>query len=356
MLSLLSIIIGIVFVMLLFSLLASTVMELLAGYLSLRGRHLVRAIQGMVGSDVTADFIKHPFFQQLSAGSKERTRLDGKKRALPSYITGSTFSAILLDIMEIDNRDDLKAKIDSLPDGASKKLAQFLYRQTNGELIEFKKKLEEWFGEVMDRASGAYKRNSQRWLVGIGLALAVIFNADVINIYHNLSVNSALRDVVADAATTFVNTQPVPTAPNLDNPDIAAARQKIGQLVNENIATIASPLGLGWDNVDWSQVNGKWWLYKIIGWITTALGISLGATFWFEALKKLVSLRAAGPPPAAAPMTTTTVTQTTPAPAQAIVSTGGALTQPEPASVFESVKRAPARPSKKTGSRKKRPS
>lgn len=349
----LQIVIGIVFVMLLFSLLASTVMELLAGYLSLRGRQLVRAIQGMVGPDVTGDFLRHPFFQQLAAGSKERTRFAGARRALPSYITGSTFSAILLDIMEIDNRDDLKARIDNLPEGASKKLAQFLYKQTNGEVIEFKKKLEDWFGEVMDRASGSYKRNAQRWLVGIGLALAVLFNADVINIYHNLSVNSALRDMVANAATAFANTQQAPVAPNLDNPDIDAARQKIGQLVNENIATIASPLGLGWDNVDWSQTNGKWWLYKIIGWITTALGVSLGATFWFEALKKLVSLRAAGPPPAAAPMTTTTVTQTTPAPAQAIVSSGGALTQPEPPGVFESVKRAPAKAPKKAAARKK---
>lgn len=353
MLAMLQIVIGIVFVMLLFSLLASTVMELLAGYLSLRGRQLVRAIQGMVGPEATGAFLQHPFFQQLAAGSKERTRFGGKKRALPSYINGGTFSAILLDIMEIDTRDDLKAKIDTLPEGASKKLAQFLYKQTNGDVIEFKKKLEDWFGEVMDRASGSYKRNSQRWLIGIGLALAVIFNADVITIYHNLSMNSALRDMVADAATSFANTQAAPTAPNLDNPDIAAARQKIGQLVNDNIATIASPLGLGWDNVDWSQVNGKWWLYKLIGWLTTALGVSLGATFWFEALKKLVSLRASGPPPAAAPMTTTTVTQTTPAPAQAIVSSGGALTQPEPDTVFESARqRKPSAPKKPSGRKK----
>lgn len=351
MLAMLQIVIGIVFVMLLFSLLASTVMELLAGYLSLRGRQLVRAIQGMVGSDVTSNFLNHPFFQQLAAGSRERTRFAGKKRALPSYITGSTFSAILLDIMEIDNRDDLKARIESLPEGASKKLAEFLYKQTNGDVIEFKKKLEEWFGEVMDRASGSYKRNAQRWLVGIGLALAIIFNADVIHIYHNLSVNSSLRDMVADAATVFVNTQPAPTAPNLDNPNMAEARQKIGQLVNDNIGAIASPLGLGWDSVDWSEANGKWWLYKIVGWLTTALGVSLGATFWFEALKKLVSLRAAGPAPTA---TTTTVTQTSAAPVQTTVTSGGALTQPEPEGVFESVKRSGAAPPKKPSRSKSR--
>ena len=352
MLAILSTVIGIVFVMLLFSLLASSIMELVAGFLSLRGQQLVKAISGMVGQDTCAEFIKHPFFQQLAAGSRERTRLGGKKRALPSYISAGTFSSVLLDIMEIDSKTDVEAKINSLPEGASKKLAQFLYKQSNGQLVDLKLKVENWYGEVMDRASGAYKRNSQRWLISIGLVLAMLFNADVITIYHNLSVNATLNNMVADAATTFVNTQPAPTAPNLDNPDMAAAQQKIGQLVNQNIGALASPLGLGWDSVDWSQVNGKWWLYKVIGWLTTALGISLGASFWFEALKKLVSIRASGPPPAAAAATTTTITQTTPAPAQTMVSSS-MLTQPEPPAVLESFKPRIAEPPKKSARAKK---
>jgi hypothetical protein len=345
MIAILSTVIGIVFVMLLFSLLASTVMELIAGFLSLRGRQLIMAIRSMIGAAATKDFVHHPFFQQLAVGSKERARLGGKKNALPSYINASTFSSILLDIMEIDNDEELVARIEALPEGPSKKLAQFLYKQSDGRLIDLKKKVEEWFGEVMDRASGAYKRTSQRWLVGIGLVLAVMFNADVINIYHNLSINATLSNTLADQAAAFVANQPAPTVANLENPDISAAREKIGQLVNENIAALESPLGLGWDTVNPSEMNGKWWLYKIIGWLTTALGVSLGATFWFEALKKLVSLRAAGPAPAPAPMTTTTVTQTTPAAAQATVSTGSALTTPPADNVLE---RTPAKPKSRT--------
>lgn len=352
MLAILATVIGIVFVMLLFSLLASSVMELLAGFLSLRGQQLVKAISGMVGQDTCAEFIKHPFFQQLAAGSRERTRIGGKKRALPSYVSAGTFSSVLLDIMEIDSDADVVEKINALPEGASKKLAQFLYKQSNGQLVDLKLKVENWYGEVMDRASGAYKRTSQRWLIGIGIVLAVVFNADVITIYHNLSINASLNNMVADAATTFVNTQPAPTAPNLDNPDMAAAQQKIGQLVNQNIGAIASPLGLGWDSVDWSQVNGKWWLYKVIGWLTTALGISLGASFWFEALKKLVSIRASGPPPATAAATTTTITQTTQAQAQTMVSSS-MLTQPEPPAVLESFKPRIAEPPKKSARAKK---
>lgn len=324
MISIISTVIGIVFVMLLFSLLASSILELIAGILSLRGRQLLQAIQNMIGRDSAREFVEHPFFQQLAVDSNQHAKIAGMKTALPSYITASTFTNILMDIMSIDSSTDLEARINALPDGPSKKLAQFLYKQTNGELVELKQKVGEWFNEVMDRASGAYKRSSQRWLVGIGMVLAVLFNVDVVNVYHNLSINATLSNMVADQATTFINTQPAPVAPRLDNPDIAAAKQKISSLVNNNIAALESPLGLGWDTVDWDQTTDfKFWLYKIIGWLTAALGVSLGATFWFEALKKLVSIRSSGPPPAPAPA---------PAPP------ASTLTKPEPDTVLESTK------------------
>lgn len=354
MLAMLQIIIGIVFVMLLFSLLASTVMEFIAGFLSLRGRQLAMAIQSMIGSETGKEFVKHPFFQQLAVGSKESSSRFGKRKVmLPSYVNSSTFSSVLLDVLELDSTQALEAKISAMDDSSLKKVMQFLYKQTGGDALAFKLKVEEWFNEVMDRASGVYKRNSQRWLFMVGLGIALVFNADVIMVYHNLSVNSTLRETVEKAATSFVNTQPPTAATLAEYPNLDESRKKIGTLVNENIAAFESPLGLGWSVVDWSKVDTRWWLYKIVGWLTTALAISLGATFWFDVLKKLINIRAAGPAPAPAPMTTTTVTQTTPAPAQTVVSAGSALTQPEPSSVFESVKRTPVKRPKKTSATKK---
>jgi hypothetical protein len=345
----LQIVIGIVFVMLLFSLLASTVMEFIAGFLSLRGRQLAMAIHGMIGSETGQKFVQHPFFQQLSIGSKERTgRFGNKKITLPSYINSSTFSAILLDLLDSSSPQEVENRINALDDSPLKKVLLFLHKQSGGDAIAFKLKVEEWFNEVMDRASGVYKRNSQRWLFVIGLAIALIFNADAIMVYHNLSVNSTLRETVERTATNFMATQPPPASSLAEYPNLDESRKKIGALVNENIAALESPLGLGWSMVDWAKADFRWWLYKLVGWLTTALAISLGATFWFDVLKKLINVRAAGPAPVPAPMTTTTVTQVTPAPAQTIVAAGSALTQPEPSSVFESAKRAPAKPARKS--------
>jgi hypothetical protein len=93
----------------------------------------------MIGSDGTSQFIKHPFFRQLAAGSSENVTDNGKKVSLPSYISANTFSSVLLDILEIDPSSDLKLKIEALPEGPQKELAMFLYKKTGNDLVALKK-------------------------------------------------------------------------------------------------------------------------------------------------------------------------------------------------------------------------
>jgi hypothetical protein len=290
MLAMLSIVIGIVFVMLLFSLLATTTMELLSAVFSMRGSHLIGCLKEMLGPHVS-QFTQHPYYQQLAGGSKQ----DGKKNSSPSYIAPGTFSAILSDVLLQSDGTDIEKKIDALPDDKQKELVRFLYRQSNGQLGHFKIRLEEWYNEVMDRASGAYKRKTKNYLLILGLIIALVFNVDPLEIYYNLSMNASLSEYIADMATDFSQSE-ASTAALQAAPNYYAAKEKIGVLVNENISSISQPLGLGWSAVDPGKMNLKWWMYKIIGWLTTALAISMGATFWFDMLKQLVSLRSSGPP------------------------------------------------------------
>ena len=336
MLAMLQVVIGLVFVMLLFSLLASTILEFIAGFLSLRGKQLISAIQSMLGGRMSQEFVQHPFFRQLSIGSRERAKVGRSEEALPSYINAGTFSSILLDLLEVDTTEQLEERIDGMEEGVLKKLVRFLYRQSGGDILVFKQKVEGWFNEVMDRASGSYKRSSQRWLFCIGLIVAIIFNADALMIYHNLSVSSTLREVVTEAASNYVNTNPAPQTPNLDSADVNVAREQIDRLVNDNIAVLSSPLGLGWTTVTPGEMNGMWWLYRIVGWLTTALSISFGATFWFEILKKLVNVRAAGPVPAPPPAGMTTFTQTMSPSGQTVTSSSSSILTTRPSdSVLE---------------------
>lgn len=293
MLNLLSIVIGIVFVLLLFSLLATTIMEMLAGLLTLRGKNLVNALKSMLGERETKVFTNHEYYKQLSEKAN-LFRFLRKSPLPPSYIRPNTFTAILMDILQVNSTGEAKAAIDSLPDGKLKEILSFLYRESYDDITVFRKKVEEWFNEVMERASEWYVSSIRVWLFWVGMGIAVAFNVDVINIYTNLSANATLREYMADAAEQFVKTAPEPKAVDslAVNPDFYAAKARFDTLLNENIAAIRSPLGLGWDTVQIPQKDqGRWWLYKLIGWLTTALAVSLGAKFWFDLLKQLVSFR-----------------------------------------------------------------
>jgi len=59
-------------------------------------------------------------------------------------------------------------------------------------------------------------------------------------------------------------------------------------------------LGLGWKEVDFSNKitpNQGWKKSIFLGWILSALAISLGAPFWFDMLNKIMKLRSTGVKP-----------------------------------------------------------
>jgi hypothetical protein len=144
----------------------------------------------------------------------------------------------------------------------------------------------------MDRVTGAYKRHTQLYLLIIGFAVAVVFNVDILNVYGNLSTNASLSNQIADQAAMFIGNTSRPDSLKLEGTNIDSLSQKILVLLSEDqIGALKSPLGLGWEwqtgqycfCACWSCAG--FWLLKLTGWLTTALGISLGATFWFDALK-----------------------------------------------------------------------
>jgi hypothetical protein len=77
---------------------------------------------------------------------------------------------------------------------------------------------------------------------------------------------------------------PTPTAPPLSVSDRLPCIQK---------QVDALPIPLGWGSG--SRPDGATaWVAAIGGWLFTAAALSLGAPFWFDALKRLVNLRQTG--------------------------------------------------------------
>jgi CRISPR/Cas system CMR-associated protein Cmr5 small subunit len=324
----LEIIIGLVFVILLFSLLATTIMELVSGIFALRGHNLVKGIKHILAHDgddyLFKQFKNSELYKQLCA---KRSWSNHVYRP-PSYISSNSFWVILSGLIfkgTSDSINEYKEKLEKAPIGNHlknvliqlaedaekedflrrrvdkvKKSVEFLQNEeiknqiisyadgVEEKVVSFKTKVEHWYDDVMDRTSGWYKRQTQLILFVLGMLIAIGFNVDIIQIYQILSKNPELALRIANEAQAYVS----------NNPTLEAQlNTEILELLKRDIAAIQSPLGIGWDFKAIPSYGISEWLLKLVGWLVTALSITLGAPFWFDLLRKLVNIRSAGVKP-----------------------------------------------------------
>lgn len=350
----LTVVIGIIFVLLLLSLLATTMMELLSSLFSLRGRNLIKALRNMLSSSdpnevLVEEFRSNSLYRHLT---QRYGRAGREGFSAPSYMSAETFQSILLDIvLKGDSVDNLPQRIDALPDRDLRNVLHQLWRESGGQFDLFKLEVQNWYNNVMDRSAGWYKRYTQKILLFMGIGIAVVFNADTVALYDRLSNDPETLEQLANAAEQYIRareeivavearvpTTPAPTpAPDpgtvpIDPFDTAGAAPSPGtgyqpaeptpttylysgedgvtgertfqdnlrdlrDLLNNEIAEVRRPLGLGWEGANIGAMGPFDWLTKVLGFALTALAISLGAPFWFDLLKKLVNIRSAGSRP-----------------------------------------------------------
>ncbi|SEJ74890.1 hypothetical protein SAMN05192553_11117 [Cyclobacterium xiamenense] len=298
----LEVVIGLIFIFLLLSLLATTVSELAMNLLYSRGKNLQLALQTMLDDEqevLCTKFFDHPLIQKLS-------RKGGKE--LPSYIRNEYFSTVLVELLRggADERfETIEAAIADLPDGKTKEVLKTFARNANGNLTDFKKNLENWYQHTMDQATGWYKANLRKVLFGLGLVISIVFNADTLRIAERLSLDPAARQQTIALAYDFLEKREDSAARDTT---LTQLQQKIQTLVEEDITSASSVLGMGWNDAPPAHIrffskllpDRVWWyyvLYSMLGWIITAFAITLGAPFWFDLLKKVTNIRASGEKP-----------------------------------------------------------
>jgi hypothetical protein len=156
----------------------------------------------------------------------------------------------------------------------------------------------------------------------IGLIVAVFFNVDTLKIVSKLQRDPKLREQLVMQADAFTKAHPNLEADlqnakskvdsmifsdnlkkdsikkdsikkNLDSAYLANKNlsntlyKRASTLVNNDIAGVNQLLALGWEGGICKNAEPK----SIIGWLLTALAISLGAPFWFDLLNKIMRLR-----------------------------------------------------------------
>lgn len=296
MIGLIQVVIGLVFLLLLLSLLVTTIMELISSMLALRGKNLEKAILNMLANgqkqgELFQAFKGNALYKQLC------NYRDSAKLRPPSYLSSQNFQSILMDIiLKGEDAGKLTQKIDEIQNDELKQVLKQLLNDAGYELDAFKEKMQGWYNDVMDRAAGWYKRNIQILVTFVGLVVAVIFNADTISVYQRLESNpEELKEIVTMAeAYAQKNELDIQTGGSVQQ-----QWDQVNSLIQDELQQANAPLGLGWHPEDLKNMTPSDWVIKILGWIVTALAVSLGAPFWFDLLKKLVNIKASGNEPKA---------------------------------------------------------
>jgi hypothetical protein len=168
-----------------------------------------------------------------------------------------------------------------------------------------------WYDDYMMRVTGWYKRTARKNILFFSIAVCVILNLNFIRVSKTIYADSKLRDVLAQTAVRVAgqddaidSIRMIFMLDSLDLMDIDANALLGVQLP---IGWSTKPLDPHWKSSSWLCRNlgtpgclFHMYIWRnLLGWLLFALGLSLGAPFWFDVLNKFVNVRNAGIKPAA---------------------------------------------------------
>lgn len=200
----------------------------------------------------------------------------------------------------------VQAVYSNLPDSVKESLTSLAKKidekgsQTENELRELEQEIEQWFDRSMQRASGVYKRNSKGVAILIGFLVAVGANADTLYMVNSLSSNSVLRSTISLSAERLVD-QSFPTTMSNGSDPSADNFAEVKNQVRNALEDVSLPIG-------WNQYNlaGQAkqevtigpvklpFIHRVIGWLISGIAISMGSSFWFDLLGKVIDLKNMG--------------------------------------------------------------
>lgn len=286
------------------SLFATVINEYLASLRNWRGEQLAEDLQQLIGDEgVRTELANIPAFRGLFHSSAAKNRP-------PSYVDAEQLA---VQILRLVSKHLSEVGIDKqsgpLPAGDADKASAIFIRQQQALWLASEKhegvylvRLSSWIEKSLTSMGETYKRKLQTSSLFVGLLLAVLFNLNTIaivdHLWHDKESRSALALIGVDAASALTPQQITRcTRATADTvmKDSASAGQdstavgecavvrSVMQLVAAR-SEEATRLPIGWARLSFS-------ISTLPGWFLTALAISLGATFWFDILKRLVNVR-----------------------------------------------------------------
>jgi hypothetical protein len=280
---LLDVFFALAFIYFLLSLVVSAVTEAVSWFMQQRSRKLLGGIRALLADErendqLTKDVLGHWLVKGMNKQRKHLPNVD-----LPSYVSPRNFALALVDSLEKPEAT-LESSVAGLPRDLRQQL-QPLLKAAGSDVADFRKSIERWYDDAMDRVSGWYKRWAQVVTIVVALIVTLAFNVDTIRVTNRLFNDDAVRARVISAGESALReggTARIGEGPVKSGEKAEAAADELSSL----------KLPIGWDTAN-DNLNGA----TAFGWLLTAIAISLGAPFWFDALGRLARLRTTGKRP-----------------------------------------------------------
>jgi hypothetical protein len=153
---------------------------------------------------------------------------------------------------------------------------------------DFVGKLHAGFDSTMARTTDAFGSESKLWVCAISLIVAVALQIDSFELLKRLSVDDSFRNSIVEVATKVNADQAAsPAATSTDAKLKEDAKASLSLLMSPKIEL--KPLTL--DDVNRNVSEGNALVMVRPGVLFSWVLLSLGAPFWFDALKNLLKLR-----------------------------------------------------------------
>ena len=292
--------IGLSFVYFVLSLVCSALNESVAAITARRAKFLREGLHTLLSAPpgeatgALAQVYSHPLVKNMIREPRTVLGRTLRKR-YPSYLPSRTFATALLDLPKqgealVGTGRTLEQSIDAIENPQVQQALRALLRAGDTELEPFRHRVEQWYDDTMERVSGWYRRRVQLWLWIFAIVVAVVLNADTLQIGRVLWTQPTTRAQVVQAAQQAVQ----------QGQGAAKATEQVKKLEATN-------LPIGWHFGKGSGQDPRrfpgWFNYaffaKLVGLLLTACALTLGAPFWFDALSRIARIRSSGAPPPA---------------------------------------------------------
>jgi hypothetical protein len=307
MLKTLDVLIGATTVLLLFSMPITVITQAITVFLARRGKHLKIGLADLVQQLGVAE---RPFAEQISEQVLRHPMIADSKGKLGSVIHREEFTKLLLDLAAGNTGSGLtpaaKEKLNAMlqangvsdPVQALRNIRSLSLQleASNPELghdlreriailqaadSDFVARVNSWFDQTIDRVSQRFTHYTHAITLGVALMLTVGLQLNIITVVNRLSVDDQLRQAAAGQAAEVMKTFKASGSTTSNQTTADAPANDYHQFL-DNAGLVSPP---NWKPpVNWQKLPGMF---------VTALLLSLGAPFWYNALKNLLQLRSA---------------------------------------------------------------